>query len=241
MMNGCDRMTNIMSPVIAVVLLIATGQVWADDLTTWTAADWPAGDVAVALETEEGSLSVEMYAGGRHRAVAQHLTVPRPTEVTSIAFLVPRARSGVGEAQLAVSLREVPGGLAPQDAVEAGRVLREAVTRLPSQVADGSVIGFTFEPVTLRPGRAYVWRMQFVEPAPLRSLGLSAGRFRGRRGPGDLLGRPQAVAASHRAELRRAALRRSRPGGGHAGAPAPRGPAGPADVAAGRALGCDRR
>ena len=181
-MNGRDLLLRILPPALALAVFALAGEASAQRLTTWTAADWPAGEVAVALDTEEGTLAVEAYAGGRHRAVAQHVTVERPTKVGAIAFRVARARSGVGEAQLAVTLREVPADLTPQRAVNAGRVVLEATTRLPAQVDDDSVLGFTFEPLTLQPGRAYLWQMQFVEAAPLRSLGLSAGRFRGSGG-----------------------------------------------------------
>ena len=171
-------------PLIVVVAALAAtvGSASSQELTAWTAADWPAGEVALSLETEEGTLAVEAYAGGRHRAVAQHFSVSRQTQLHAIAFHVPRARSGVAEAQLAVSLREVPSDTPAERAIDAGRVLREGNTRLPSQVSDNSVLGFFFEPVTLQPGRAYLWQMQFVEAAPLRSLGLSAGRFRGSGG-----------------------------------------------------------
>ena len=181
-MNMRDLLPTVLPLVLVAASLAAVGDVSAQELTIWTAADWPDGDVALALDTEEGTLAVEAYAGGRHRAVAQHLTVQRPTEARAIAFHVPRARSGVGEAQLAVTLRELSADLPPEQAVDAGRVLLEATTRLPAQVEDDSVLGFSFDPVTLQPGRAYLWQMRFVDAAPLRSLGLSAGRFRGSGG-----------------------------------------------------------
>ncbi len=181
-MNGRDWLLRVLPPALALAVFALAAEASAQNLSAWTTADWPADGVAVALDTEEGTLAVEAYAGGRHRAVAQHVTVERPTEVGAIAFRVARARSGVAEAQLAVTLREVPADLAPERAVDAGRVVLEATTRLPAQVDDNSVLGFTFEPLTLQPGRAYLWQMRFVEAAPLRSLGLSAGRFRGSGG-----------------------------------------------------------
>ena len=146
----------------------------AAEVAAWTAEDWPAEPAAFAVEVEDGDMAMEAYAGGRHRVVGQRIVPPADTRVSSVALRVGQARGGANGAAVRVRLAELRENEDP----DAGRTLAEGVVRLPEEIEGGSIVGFRFDPVTLRGRRPHAFTMEFVEPAPLRAVSFRTGRLR---------------------------------------------------------------
>ena len=159
--------------LVALLLAGASGPATAE-VVAWTAADWPAEPSEFQVDPGDGAMALEAYAGGRHRAVAQRIVPASSLRVSSLALKVGQARGGARGAAVNVRFAELREGEEP----DAGRPLFEGVVRLPEEIPDGSILGFRFDPVTLRAGQAYAFSMQFEEPAALRAVSFRTGIVR---------------------------------------------------------------